>query len=160
MTGQAADQIVIRPLAVPDIDACVGVLHALPNWFGIESSIQDYGRDLQTLDGFVAEDEGTVAGFVGLKRYGLHAIEINVIGIHPSHRNRGIGSRLLHTVETESVTDQTKLLHMKTLAPSHPDPWYAETRAFWEAKGYIPMDAHLLWGPEDPCQVMVKPFQR
>ncbi len=49
---------------------------------------------------------------------------------------------------------------MKTLAPSDADPNYAETRAFWVAKGYLPMDAHLLWGTENPCEVRVKPLIR
>ena len=148
--------ILVKPLAERDIARCVAILRALPQWFGIESAIVDYGRDLESLDGFSAFDDEELVGFVGLKRYGERSVEINVIGVRPSHRNRGIGTRLIAQVES-SLPDAVRLIHMKTLAPSHPDPHYAETRAFWEAKGFIPMDAHDLWGDEDPCQVMVKP---
>ena len=146
----------VRPLQKSDSPACVGILRALPQWFGIESAIVDYGRDLESLDGFVALDDSQPVGFVGLKRYGARSVEINVIGVLPGHRNAGIGTRLLAEVES-SLPDAVRLLHMKTLAPSHPDENYKETRAFWEAKGFIPMDAHLLWGEDNPCQVMVKP---
>ncbi|MEM7019111.1 MAG: GNAT family N-acetyltransferase [Pseudomonadota bacterium] len=147
----------IRPLQTQDITECVDVLRALPQWFGIESAIIDYGKDLESLDGFVAIQDNIV-GFVGLKRYGEYSIEVNVIGVLPTLRGQGIGSRLLAVVDQQATTEKTRLLHMKTLAPSAPDPNYVETRAFWEANGFIPMDAHLLWGEENPCQVMVKPF--
>jgi N-acetylglutamate synthase-like GNAT family acetyltransferase len=150
----------VRGLTSADISQCVAVLRELPPWFGIEESILDYARDLETLDGYVAVQDGEVVGFVGLKRYGAHSIEINVIGVRPAHRGGGIGTALLAHVEADATTSETRLLHMKTLAPSHADPNYSETRAFWEARGYLPMDAHLLWGPENPCQVMVKPMLR
>ena len=146
----------IRPIETEDIPQCIAVLHALPQWFGIESAIVDYGRDLENLDGFVAQDGDELIGFVGLKRYLNKSVEVNVMGVLPEHRNKGIGTLLLNQVE-ESLADNIRLLHMKTLAPSHPDSNYKETRAFWEAKGFIPMDAHELWGEENPCQVMVKP---
>ncbi|MGI9036466.1 MAG: GNAT family N-acetyltransferase [Pyrinomonadaceae bacterium] len=126
------------------------------NWFGIEESILEYERNLANFDGYVAEIETIIVGFAALKRYGGYAIEIDVIGVKPELRRKGIGKKLLAHVESNAVNSLTKFLHTKTLAPSNPDPNYAETRAFWEANGYIPMDAHKLWGPENPCQVMVK----
>lgn len=127
----------------------------LPQWFGIEDSIVEYGQNLEALDGFVAEDRGEVVGFVGLKRYGDQAVEIDVIGVRPHLRGSGIGTRLIEAVESNSGS-AIRLIHMKTLAPSDPDPNYAETRAFWLARGFVPMDAHELWGPENPCLVMAK----
>lgn len=148
--------VTIRPIAEVDIPACVNILRALPDWFGIESAIVDYGQDLQTLDGLVAIENESIVGFSGHKRYGDASVEINVIGVHPDFRGQGIGTRLLEVLEA-SLSDEVRLLHMKTLAPSHSDPNYAQTRAFWQAKGFIPMDAHEMWGPENPCLVMVKP---
>lgn len=152
------NDLTIRKITHSDIPESIEILRALPQWFGIEEAILGYQNDLKSLDGFVAIIASVIVGFVGLKRYGNHAIEINVIGVHPSHRRKGIGAKLLEHVESQAASPDTKLLHMKTLAPSHSDPNYAETRAFWEANGYIPMDAHLLWGPDNPCQVMVKPL--
>ena len=152
--------VTIRPIEKQDISACDAILRSLPQWFGIEASIVEYVANLGGLDGYVAEDTGTIVGFVGLKRYGEAAIEVDVIGVTPGLRRHGIGRQLLEHVEQAATTTATRLLHMKTLAPTHPDPNYAQTRAFWEASGYIPMDAHLLWGEANPCQIMVKPFSR
>ena len=152
------DNIHVRKITQKDIPQCLSILRELPKWFGIEQSILAYGTDLETLDGYVAVLKGELVGFVGLKRYGAYSIEINVIGVRPTSRGKGIGTTLLKQVEVKARTQEIKLLHVKTLAPSDPDPNYVETRAFWEAKGYIPMDSHLLWGPENPCQVMVKPL--
>ena len=82
-------QIEIRQLRREDIPDCVAVLRALPAWFGIESAIVDYGKDLETLDGLVAVDDGRVVGFSGQKRYGERAVEINVIGVLPEYRGKG-----------------------------------------------------------------------
>ena len=151
-------EIQLRGLAKTDISHCVAVLQELPQWFGIEESILEYADDLDSLDGYVAEVAGEIVGFVGLKRYGEQSVEINVIGVRPAFRGKGVGTSLLKHVESNATTAETRLLHMKTLAPSHADPNYVQTRAFWEARGYLPMDAHLLWGPMNPCQVMVKPL--
>ena len=133
-------------------------MRALPDWFGIEEAILEYEQDLHSLDGYVALVDDAIAGFAGLKRYGAHAIEINIIAVSPQHHRRGIGAGLIAHIEANAVTAETKLLHMKTLAPTHPDPHYAKTRLFWERMGFIPMDAHDLWGEYNPCQVMVKPL--
>ena len=147
----------IRKIEATDVEHCVAVLRALPQWFGIESAILDYGKDLENLDGWVALDGSKLIGFIGLKRYGDAAVEINVVGVLPDYRGKGIGTMLVGRVEAE-LGAGVRLLHMKTLAPSHPDPNYAETRAFWQAKGFVPMDAHELWGEDNPCLVMVKPL--
>jgi N-acetylglutamate synthase-like GNAT family acetyltransferase len=152
--------IEIRKLLTGDDKICGAILRRLPQWFGIESAIQEYEVNLRSLDGYCAVKDSEVVGFVGLKRYGDSSIEVDVIGIDPEHRRSGIGRALLNHVEANATTGLTKLLHMKTLAPSDPDLNYVETRMFWEASGFIPMDAHDLWGDENPCQVMVKPFQR
>ena len=152
--------IEIRKLQIGDGETCGEILRRLPQWFGIESAIQEYKANLRALDGYCAVKDSKLVGFVGLKRYGDSSIEVDVIGVDPEHRRSGIGRALLKHVEENATTGLTKLLHMKTLAPSDPDLNYVETRMFWEASGFIPMDAHDLWGDENPCQVMVKPFQR
>jgi hypothetical protein len=48
-------------------------------------------------------------------------------------------------------------LHVKTLAPSDPDPGYAATRRFYEATGFVPLEElPQVWGPENPCLLMVR----
>jgi N-acetylglutamate synthase-like GNAT family acetyltransferase len=98
-------------------------------------------------------------GFVGLKRHGSHAIELNVIGVTPPYRRHGIGSRLLRAVEAEAHESGARFLHTKTLSASKPDAAYEESRAFWAAAGFVPLDEHLLWGPSNPCLVLLKALE-
>lgn len=133
-------------------------MRCLPDWFGIEESIVEYINTLSTLDGYVADLDGSIVGFVGLKRYGDYSIEIDVIGVRPQFHRLSIGHKLLGHVESHSTIPSTKLLHMKTIAPTSPDPFYARTRLFWESSGFIPMDAPDLWDKHNPCLVMVKPL--
>ena len=150
--------IKLQKITAADIPNCTSILRNLPQWFGIEAAIIEIERNLAALDGFVAKFEGVIVGFVGLKRYGRFSIEIDIMSISPTLRRRGIGTLLLQHVEAHATTEDIKLFHLKTLAPSDPDPNYAETRAFWESQGFIPMDADERWGPDNPCQIMVKPF--
>ena len=145
----------IKPIQLKDIPSCLTILRSLPQWFGIEASIVKYGETLKALNGYVALNADEVAGFVGLKYFGHQSIEVDVIGVKPGLRGEGIGTRLLEAVES-NATPATLFLHTKTLAASHPNPDYAETRAFWLARGFLPMDAHMLWGPDNPCLVLVK----
>jgi len=47
-------------------------------------------------------------------------------------------------------------LQVKTLGPSDPDPGYARTRAFYEARGFVPLEElHGLW-EDNPCLLLVK----
>jgi hypothetical protein len=44
------------------------------------------------------------------------------------------------------ITQGARILQVKTLAESHPSRHYAETRAFYESAGYLPMEVFtLLW---------------
>lgn len=148
--------VTIEPLSAEHVASCVAVMRQLPAWFGIEQAIQNYAKDLASCDGFLATQDGAVLGFVGLKRYGSHAIELNVIGVLPQHRRNGIGSRLLRTVENEARESGVRFLHTKTLSASKPNEAYEQSREFWRAAGFLPLDEHLLWGPSNPCLILLK----
>ena len=148
--------VTIQELRAVQIPSCVAVMRALPAWFGIEQAIQNYAKDLESCDGFAAVDDEHVVGFVGLKRYGSHAIELNVIGVLPQHRRKGIGSALLRSVEAEARESGVTFLHTKTLSASRQNEAYEQSREFWRASGFLPLDEHLLWGPSSPCLVLLK----
>ena len=147
---------IIEQLRFEHIALCEKVLRQLPAWFGIEQAIRNYASDLERCDGLVATVDGTVVAFVGLKRYGSHSIELNVIGVLPEYRRKGMGSQLIEAVENLASESGVQFLHTKTLSASVPYEPYEQTRKFWRAMGFLPLDEHLLWGSSNPCLVLIK----
>ena len=138
------------------------ILRALPGWFGIESALVEYASAADELPTFVAtadDASGEVVGFVTLRPTSAYAQELHVMGVLPAWRRRGIGRALVERAVTYTRAAGGELLHVKTLAPSDPDPGYAATRAFYEAMGFRPLEAlPEVWGPEDPCLLLVRPL--
>ena len=48
-------------------DICDSILHALPNWFGVEHSIIDYVDKVKSMPFWAAFDDEKPIGFVALK---------------------------------------------------------------------------------------------
>jgi GNAT superfamily N-acetyltransferase/uncharacterized glyoxalase superfamily protein PhnB len=138
-------------------DACAGILAALPEWFGIPASNEEYVRSLPRLTTFVARRDGAVVGFVALERHFPESAENHVLAVHPALRRRGVGSALLRHAERWLHARGVTVFHVKTLGPSEPYPPYAETRAFYQAFGFRPLfETTALWGPENPALVLAK----
>ena len=133
-----------------------GILRALPGWFGIEQAIVDYARAADEGPTFVAEAGGEAVGFMTLKPTSAHAVEVHVMAVLPGEHRRGVGRALVERAATYARAGGYALLHVKTLAPSDPDPSYAATRAFYAAVGFLPLEElPQVWGPENPCLIMV-----
>jgi GNAT superfamily N-acetyltransferase len=142
------------------------ILRALPGWFGIESALLEYARAADVLPTFVAVAAGTgvdagddTVGFVTLKATSEDALELHVMGVLPAWHRRGVGRALVERAAAHARAEGFSLLHVKTLAPSDPDPGYAATRAFYAAMGFRPLEVFPEhWGPDDPCLLMVRPL--
>jgi GNAT superfamily N-acetyltransferase len=134
-----------------------GILRALPGWFGIEQALVDYARAADQLPTFVAARGAETVGFLSLKPTSADAIEVHVMAVLPGDHRRGAGRALVERAAAYARAEGFTLLHVKTLAPSHPDPGYAATRAFYAAVGFLPLEElPEVWGPDDPCLLMVK----
>jgi ribosomal protein S18 acetylase RimI-like enzyme len=80
------------------------------------------------------------------------------MAVDPSWHRRGVGSALVAAIETHLGAEGIRLLHVKTLGASDPDPGYARTRAFYQSVGFLPLEeTRDLW-PGTPCLIMVKPL--
>ncbi len=79
--------------------------------------------------------------------------------MHPEWHRRGIGQRLVAAAEADLVDDGVRLLQVKTLGASRPDPSYARTRKFYLAVGFLPMEETTDLWPDNPCLLMVKPLR-
>jgi GNAT superfamily N-acetyltransferase len=135
------------------------LLRELPEWFGIESSIQQYVEDSKTLPTTAALDNDRVIGVCVVRFHTPVAAEIEVLAVERSRHRSGIGRRLLEHVETELRERGIALLQVKTRGPSAPSDEYERTRAFYASLGYLPLEERTdIWGPENPCLICVKPL--
>jgi ribosomal protein S18 acetylase RimI-like enzyme len=136
---------------------CEPILRALPNWFGIESALQNYVAEIETLPTYVARVEGQVAGFLTIKQHTPYAAEVYVMGVSPQYRRQGLGRALVRAAETVLVGAGVEYLQVKTLSDSVEDESYAQTRAFYLAQGFRPLEEFKqLWDASNPCLLMVK----
>ena len=136
---------------------CGPILRALPEWFGIEESTQQYIRDVDELPTFLAKVDERVVGFMSVKIHNSYAAELYVLGVLPDMHHQGVGRALLVAVEAHLREQAAEYLQVKTLSDSHPDKGYAKTRAFYLAMGFRPLEEFkTLWGEENPCLLLVK----
>jgi GNAT superfamily N-acetyltransferase len=137
------------------------LLRGLPEWFGIESAVVDYVEDARRLPTVLAWPAGRRDDPIGvllLRRHFPTAAEIHLMAVRRDWHRCGVGTALVTAAERLAGADGANLLSVKTLGPSHPDPNYRRTRAFYHALGFLPVqELHGLW-PDNPCLIMVKPL--
>jgi ribosomal protein S18 acetylase RimI-like enzyme len=137
-----------------DIEA---ILRSLPRWFGIEHALLMYVADSATKPTFAAEVGDRLAGFITLTQHFPQSWEVHCIAVAAQHRNAGIGSALLAHAERFVQEQGAKFLQVKTVAHTSPSPDYAETRKFYEAKGFTPLEIFPeLWNPRNPALQLIK----
>ncbi|MCG8591674.1 MAG: GNAT family N-acetyltransferase [Proteobacteria bacterium] len=147
----------IVPFEAAMTGACERILAALPEWFGIPATNEEYIHGLAKRTAFVARLDGTEVGFLALERHFPAAAEIHVLAVDPTRHRQGIGRALVSHAEAWLRSEGVEILHVKTLGPSDPHPPYADTRAFYAAEGFRPVfETTALWGPENPALVLVK----
>jgi heme-degrading monooxygenase HmoA/ribosomal protein S18 acetylase RimI-like enzyme len=135
---------------------CEKILRSLPQWFGIESAIIDYIKDVQSMETWVAIDSDVV-GFISVNKHNQQTAEIHVMGLLSEHHGKKIGSELIRTVEVSLNSQNFKFLTVKTLSENRPDENYDKTRKFYLKYGFTPVDEFKsLWGEHNPCLMMVK----
>ena len=131
---------------------CEAVLRDLPDWFGIEEATAAYIRDVERLPTFAVGEDAMLA----LKLHTPRAAEVYVMGVRRERHGDGLGTALLRVAEEYLRKREIEYLQVKTLGPSDPDPGYARTRAFYEARGFVPLEEiHGLW-EANPCLLLVK----
>lgn len=138
---------------------CEKILRSLPAWFGIESAIVDYIKDVSSMPMLVAYDEETPTGFLALNYHNKFTAEIHVMGILPNYHRKGIGKKLVSEAENILTKEGFKFLSVKTLSESRPNKEYDLTRKFYFDVGFIPVEEFkTLWGEHNPCLLLIKPL--
>ena len=142
--------MVIRELRPGDAVACDAIVAGLPDWFGDPTGIRDCSSAVRWQPGLVASDGGDVDGFLTWVRE-VGAAEITWMAVRADRRRGGIGRALLEALVAQLRDAGVAELRVKTLSARHPDPGYAETRAFYEALGFQAVAELDVWGPENPA---------
>lgn len=135
---------------------CEDILRSLPDWFGIESSILEYIKDVQTMTFWVAAGPEPI-GFIAVAKHNKYTAEVHVMGVAPGFHGQKIGSKLLQTAEKSPISQGFKFLTVKTISESKPHEHYDKTRSFYLAFGFLPLEEFkTLWGEHNPCLMLVK----
>lgn len=136
---------------------CERVLRALPEWFGIESSLADYVQSVRELPVYAAMEGNAAVGFLALKDHNAHTAEIHVMGALPDHHRKGAGRALIAKCKEVCREQGKTYLTVKTLDESAQSEEYARTRRFYQAMGFLPLEVFpLFWDEANPCLFMVK----
>ena len=137
--------------------ACETVLRSLPRWFGVEAALQAYVDDTQRLPTFSMHAGQDLVGFVTLRPHFTPSWEVHCLAVHADRRGQGLGTQLMQQAERWAVAQGARLMQVKTIADTHPSPEYAQTRAFYAARGYLPLEVFpTLWSPQHPVLQLVK----
>lgn len=155
-TAPVADSLVLGPELHRAAD-CEAVLRSLPSWFGIEHALRMYVDDTERLPTFALEDQGRLFAFLTLHEHFSEAWEIHCVAVHADTRGHGHGSRLLAHAERWLVQRGVRWLQVKTVAETSPSASYSQTRTFYAARGFAPIEIFpTLWDAHNPALQMIK----
>jgi GNAT superfamily N-acetyltransferase len=161
---------------VQDVDACWRVtsgqqdpaaverlLRSLPDWFGIPASNAGYVEAARELPTYLARPTRGASpgrtdpvGVLLARRHFAEAAEIHLLAVEPSLHRRGVGRALVAALQVDLRADGCRVLQVKTLGPSRPHAGYEQTRSFYRSVGFWPLEELELWGPDNPCLILVK----
>lgn len=138
------------------IEICKNIIEELPEWFD-EQGRKDYVANIENTQVWAYFVDEKPVGFISIKNNNEFTSEIYVFGILKQYHRSGVGSQLMETVYNKLVSDNVKLLVVKTLDESADYEPYNRTRNFYLKQGFIPVDVYeKIWNEENPCLLMVK----
>lgn len=131
------------------------VLEALPEWFEVTETREDYIRQSGSLPLFAAFDEDRPAGFICLKETGKDTAEICVMGVRKEYHRKGVGKKLFERAKASAMQRGYSFLQVKTVRMGMYDD-YDATNRFYLALGFREFEVFpLLWDELNPCQIYV-----
>lgn len=136
---------------------CEAILRTLPMWFGIEHALVMYVHDTTKMPTFALEEHHHLVGFLTLREHFAQAWEVHCMAVAAAKRGQGHGSTLLAHAEAWLSERHVEFLQVKTVAETSPSPEYAQTRKFYEARGFKALEVFPeLWDPWNPALQCVK----
>lgn len=131
------------------------VLEDLPAWFGLAESTEAYIDQSRDLDLWLAKKGQEIVGYISLSETSPETGEIHSTGLKESYHRKGLGTKLLLTLE-DYAKKIYKFLQVKTVDEGH-YPEYDQTLAFYRAMGFSRLEIFPdLWDSNNPCLILVK----
>jgi N-acetylglutamate synthase-like GNAT family acetyltransferase len=139
-----------------DPDATGQILRALPAWFEIEEAILGYVDDASVMSSYLAVRDSETVGVALVHQHFPESAELHLIAVHPDAHGSGVGSQLVTAIEEDLLSDGVRVLQVKTTGESFDHEGYAQTRAFYRSRGFVPVEEirGLIW--EGPTLLLVK----
>ena len=151
----------MQPLEPADAEACDAIVLTLPYHFAIEEGRAQCAAAVRSQAGFVAEEDGSVVGFLTFERRFAAAAEITWMATRLDRRRHGIGGALVDRFAEEMAAEGRRVLLVLTVSPNDDDPdeppdGYQATRSFYETNGFVPArDIPEMWD-SDLAVLMVR----
>lgn len=147
----------IRILINPEEKKAIArqILEALPEWFGIPESTENYISESANQDMFVAYEDDKSVGFICLKETGKDTVELAVMGILKEYHRKGIGRRLFDCARMTAKEKGYSFIQVKTVQMGRYKE-YDDTNRFYLSLGFKELEVFpTLWDEWNPCQVYV-----
>jgi ribosomal protein S18 acetylase RimI-like enzyme len=141
-----------------DPDSTRDILQALPDWFGDPEALENYVRATadETFSSLLALEDGTPVGVALIRRHFPESAELHLIAVHPESRGRGIGRQLVDLAASDLAADGCALFSVHTVGPSSDDVPYRQTRDFYKAIGFLPLEEHSNLDWPGPTLILVR----
>lgn len=134
------------------------ILEALPEWFGDPESIDQYVSDASNNDfvSLLARQGGTTIGVAMIRRHFAESAELHLIAIDPKSRGQGAGRALIECAVAGLEEDGCLLFSVHTVGPSYESDSYAQTRSFYRATDFLPLEEHRNLDWTGPTLILVR----
>jgi ribosomal protein S18 acetylase RimI-like enzyme len=131
------------------------ILEALPEWFEIEESRENYIAESAAQPVFAAFDGTEAVGFLCLKETGSATVELAVTGILKRMHRQGIGRMLFEQAKESAAAAGYSFMQVKTVRMGVYED-YDITNRFYLSLGFKEFELiPEIWGEDNPCQIYV-----
>ena len=147
----------LRKIIDPDEKKAIvrHVLEALPDWFGVPESRENYIAESVEEIMVATEVDGKAAGFLCLKETGKATVEIAVMGVLMEYHRSGMGRALFEEARRIATEIGYEFMQVKTVEMGHYAD-YDATNRFYQSLGFKELEVFpLLWDEANPCQIYI-----
>lgn len=131
------------------------ILEALPEWFEIPESREEYIRDGEGKVFFCAMENEKPVGFLYLKQTGKDTVELAVMGVLKEYHRKGIGKELFACAKKTAKEIGYSFIQVKTVQMGKYE-FYDDTNRFYLSIGFKEFEIFpTLWDEWNPCQIYV-----